>query len=81
MSAALPAAMRARDRAAVSALRSVLARVSNAAAVHIDTLPRAGAVHDAAMGAGAADAPRRPLTEAQVRAQADVLRGVLADQR
>ena len=111
MGAALTAAMRARDRVAVSALRSALARVSNAEAVHIDTLPRAGAVHDAAVGAGAADAPRRTLTEAEVRslveaevaehdrdaahlndigrpdeadrvrAQADVLRGVLAGQR
>jgi uncharacterized protein YqeY len=68
MGAALPAAMRARDRVAVSALRSALARVSNAEAVHIDTVPRAGAVHDAAVGAGAADAPRRELSEAEVRA-------------
>ena len=36
----------------MSALRSALARVSNAEAVNIDTVPRAGAVHDAAVGAG-----------------------------
>lgn len=68
LAAALPEAMRGRDRVAVSALRSALARISNAEAVHIDTVPRAGAVHEAAMGAGAADAPRRELTEAEVRA-------------
>ena len=68
MGAALTASMRARDRVAVAALRSALARVSNAEAVHIDTAPRAGALHDAPVGAGAADAPRRELTEADVRA-------------
>ena len=67
MAAALTAAMKARDRVAVAALRSALARVANAEAVHIDTVPRAGALHDAAVGAGAADAPRRELTEADVR--------------
>jgi hypothetical protein len=67
MSAALTASMKARDRVAVAALRSALAAVANAEAVHIDTVPRAGAIHDAAVGAGAADAPRRDLTEADVR--------------
>lgn len=67
MAAALTSSMKARDKVAVAALRSALARVANAEAVHIDTVPRAGAVHDAAVGAGAADAPRRDLTEADVR--------------
>lgn len=67
MAAALTAAMKARDQVAVAALRSALARVANAEAVHVDTVPRAGAIHDAAVGAGAADAPRRELTEADVR--------------
>jgi uncharacterized protein YqeY len=67
MSAALTSSMKARDKVAVTALRSALARVANAEAVHIDTVPRAGAIHDAAVGAGAADAPRRDLTEADVR--------------
>ena len=68
MSAALPGAMRARDRVAVAALRSALAAVANAEAVHIDTVPRAGALEHAQAGHGAADAPRRDLTEADVRA-------------
>ena len=59
--------MKARDRVAVAALRSALARVSNAEAVHVDSVPRAGAIEDAPAGAGAADAPRRELTEADVR--------------
>ena len=67
MGAALSTAMRARDRVAVAALRSALGRVSNAEAVPVDSVPRAGALHDAPVGAGAADAPRRELTEADVR--------------
>ena len=59
--------MKARDRVAVAALRSALARVCNAEAVHVDTVAAAGALHDAPIGAGAADAPRRELTEADVR--------------
>lgn len=74
MSAALTTAMRARDRVAVSALRSALARVANAEAVPVDTMPRAGAAQDAPIGAGAADAPRRELSEIDVRkvVEADV---------
>lgn len=68
MGAALPGAMRARDRAAVAALRSALAAIANAEAVHVDTVPRAGAIEHAQVGAGAADAPRRDLTEDDVRA-------------
>jgi uncharacterized protein YqeY len=68
MGAALTTAMRARDRVAVAALRSALGRVSNAEAVPVDSAPPAGALHDAPVGAGAADAPRRELTEADVRA-------------
>jgi len=67
MGAALTSSMKARDRLAVSALRSALARVSNAEAVHVGSVPRAGAIEDARVGAGAADAPRRELTEADVR--------------
>jgi uncharacterized protein len=67
MAAALTASMKARDRVAVAALRSALARGANAEAVHVDSAPRAGALHDAPIGAGAADAPRRELTEADVR--------------
>ena len=67
MGAALTASMKGRDRAAVAALRSALARVSNAEAVPVDSAPRAGAIEQARVGAGAADAPRRELTEADVR--------------
>ena len=67
MAVALTTAMKGRDRVAVTALRSALARVSNAEAVPVDTMPAAGAVEEARLGAGAADAPRRELTEADVR--------------
>ena len=53
MASALTAAMRARDRVAVSAIRSALSAVANAEAVPVDTVPRAGAVEGAAVGAGA----------------------------
>ena len=68
LSATLPVAMKARDRVAVAALRSALAAVANAEAVPVDSAPRAGALEDAASGPGAADAPRRELTEDDVRA-------------
>ncbi len=68
MASALTDAMRARDRVAVTALRSALSAVANAEAVPVDTLPSAGAMESAALGAGAADAPRRELTEHDVRA-------------
>ncbi len=74
---ALPAAVKARDRIAVAALRSTLAAIDNAEAVDrspsvderlgIDRIPR---------GLGAAEAPRRILTEAQV---ADIVRAELAE--
>jgi len=67
MAAALTDAMRARDRDAVSALRSALAAVANAEAVPIHTMPGAGAAESAALGVGAADAPRRELGEDDVR--------------
>ena len=67
MAAALTDAMRARDRDAVPALRSALAAVANAEAVPIHTMPSAGAVEKAAVGVGAADAPRRELGEDDVR--------------
>jgi len=67
MGAALTSSMKARDREAVAALRSALARVSNAEAVDVDSVPRAGAIEQARVGAGAADAPRRELTEDDVR--------------
>jgi len=68
MASALTDAMRARDRVAVTALRSALSAVGNAEAVPVDTLPPAGAAETAASGVGVADAPRRELTEQDVRA-------------
>lgn len=65
---ALPAAMKARDKAAVSALRSALARIANAEAVPIDSVPAAGPIGDRSVGLGAADAPRRELHESEIRA-------------
>ncbi|RMI28160.1 hypothetical protein [Streptomyces triticirhizae] len=58
--------MRARDRAAVSALRGTLAALDNAEAVPVDAAPRAGAIEASPVGVGAAEAPRRALSEADV---------------
>lgn len=68
LAAALPAAMRARDSVAVSALRSAVAALGNAEAVPVDAAPPAGALEHARVGAGAADVPRRELDEAEVHA-------------
>jgi uncharacterized protein YqeY len=65
--AALPAAMKARDRTAVAALRSTLAAIDNAEAV--DGGPSAGrglAIEQSPVGVGAAEVARRVLTEAEV---------------
>lgn len=69
---ALPAALKARDRAAVSALRSALAAIDNAGAV--DVAPAAGpaathpTVAGTAVGVGATEADRRHLAAAQLTA-------------
>lgn len=68
LSASLPAAMRARDPVAVAALRSAIAALGNAEAVPVDSVPPAGALEQAGVGAGAADAPRRELDEAEAHA-------------
>ncbi|HEX3785163.1 MAG TPA: GatB/YqeY domain-containing protein [Pseudonocardiaceae bacterium] len=73
----LTAALKARDRVAVAALRSALAAIDNAEAVPVDP-PVAGATGSAhrtgnehvagsAAGLGAAEAQRRHLTEADLR--------------
>ncbi|MFQ6395213.1 hypothetical protein ACLMAJ_17315 [Nocardia sp. KC 131] len=63
--AALPVALKARDRNAISALRSALAAIDNAEA--IDTVDlRAGAIETSAIGLGAAEARRRDLSEADI---------------
>lgn len=76
MRQALREAMRARDKAAVSALRSALATLDNAEAVPVDESALRGlALEQAPVGAGATEAARRELGEdevvAVVRAEAD----------
>jgi hypothetical protein len=63
--AALPAALKARDRATVSTLRATLAAIENAEAVDAGSA-RAGAIETSAVGIGVAEAARRELTEADV---------------
>jgi uncharacterized protein YqeY len=64
---ALPAAMKARDRVAVPALRATLAVIENAEAVDRPAaIDRNLAIERIPVGAGAAEVERRVLTEAQV---------------
>lgn len=80
MRQALPEAMRARDKAAVSALRSTLAALDNAEAVPVDGTVAAAhgpAIEQTPRGAGATEAARRELTEHEV---ADIVRAE-ADER
>jgi uncharacterized protein YqeY len=67
----LTAAMKARNHVAVTALRSALAAIENAETVPVD-LPLDSStgnehVAGAATGLGAAEAPRRQLTEVDLR--------------
>lgn len=67
----LRAALRRRDRAAVGVLRSVLATIANAEAVPVDDVrprPTDGPIAGASAGLGATEAPRRVLSEEDVRA-------------
>jgi phosphatidylglycerophosphate synthase/uncharacterized protein YqeY len=74
---ALPAAMKAGDRDAVSALRSTLSAIDNAEAVerapHVD---RNLAIERIPTGVGAAEMARRDLTEADVE---EIVRAELAE--
>ncbi len=76
MRQALPEAMRARDKAAVSALRATLAALDNAEAVPVgEAETRGPALEQSPVGAGATEAARRELSEHGVveivRAEAD----------
>jgi len=76
MRQALPEAMRARDKAAVSALRTTLAALDNAEAVPLDETGTHGpAIEQSPTGAGTTEAPRRELSEHEmagiVRTEAD----------
>ncbi|MEU4671120.1 hypothetical protein AB0F91_24845 [Amycolatopsis sp. NPDC023774] len=69
--AGLNSALKNRDRVATTALRSALAAIDNAEAVPVDqpsTTTGTEHVVGAALGVGAAEAERRVLTEADVRA-------------
>lgn len=65
---ALPLAMKARDQAAVTALRSALAAIENAEAVAPSGPPgqSSGVIAGAATGLGAGEAARRELSEQQI---------------
>jgi uncharacterized protein YqeY len=66
--AALPAAIKARDRTAVAALRSTLAAIDNAEAVPPDEGADGGslAIEHVPIGAGATEVPRRELTAQEI---------------
>lgn len=67
MRQALPEAMRARDKAAVSALRSTLAALDNAEAVPMDEATSRGpALEQAPVGAGTTEVARRELNDREV---------------
>lgn len=67
----LKAALKARDRVAVTALRSALSAIDNAEAVPLDrpsgTVATSEHVAGSAAGLGAAEAARRDLTDADLR--------------
>lgn len=65
--AALPKALKNRDRTAASTLRAILAAIDNAEAVDSGSA-RAGAIESSPVGLGVAEAARRDLTEADITA-------------
>lgn len=71
MRADLTAAIKSRDRVAMTALRSALAAIENAEAISSDqqsvTTEDGAQVAKAALGVGAAEAQRRQLTEAELK--------------
>lgn len=68
----LTAALKARDRVAVAALRSALAALDNAEAVEGESIPVSRPVSEhiagATVGAGSSDVERRALSAAEVHA-------------
>lgn len=75
LQAALPTAIRNRDRAAVAALRSALAAIENAAAVAPGDRAGFGLP---AVGLGVTEVARRAQDDAEVEA---IVRGEVADRR
>lgn len=67
----LKTALKSRDRTAIAALRSALAAIDNAEAIPADQAVDTTVGHEhvagAAAGLAAAEAPRRSLTEADLR--------------
>jgi uncharacterized protein YqeY len=77
MRQALPEAMRARDKAAVSALRATLAALDNAEAVPVDEAAARGpALEQSPVGVGVTEAARRELSERDV---VDIVRAEAAE--
>ena len=75
--AALPAAVKARDRTAMAALRATLAAIDNAeAAERPADVDRHLGIEQLPVGVGAAEVPRRVLTDAQVE---QIVRAELAE--
>jgi uncharacterized protein len=75
--AALPVAMKSRDRTAVSVLRATLSAIDNAeAAASPDAAAGTGAIERSPLGAGATEVARVELSAAQVEA---LVRGELAE--
>jgi len=76
---ALRPALKARDRAAVAAIRSALAAIDNAQAVEAPPAPQArGSIAGAVIGLGAGEAPRRDLSEGAIVA---IVRAEVAERR
>jgi uncharacterized protein YqeY len=75
---ALVVAMKGRDSMAIAALRTTLGAIDNAEAVDIPERPvqTGGPIAGAVVGHGAGEAPRRELSEGQIRA---LVRGEVAD--
>lgn len=74
----LVAAMKRKDRSAVSACRTTLAALDNAEAVDHAGRPGAGAIEQSAVGAGAAEVDRRVLTSEE---EAALVREQIAERR
>lgn len=75
---ALLAAMKRRDREAVQTYRVALAAIDNAEAVPLTGQDRAGAIEASAVGLGATEVARRPLSPGDM---VDIVRAEAADRR
>jgi uncharacterized protein len=73
---ALVAAMKERDRAGVSALRSALAAIDNAEAVDVTAAGGSSAIESSPVGIGVAEVERRALSDEDI---AQIVRAEVAD--